>query len=110
MINQKEQTGSQRATKETQIAAKETGGNGDDHADRPPKPKHEPTSKAANDPLRWFGILVPPALRSAQSSFVAAVHDAVPGLVELQGQMRMAEVGISRLRKRIAKVDKGGRG
>ncbi|KAI9760333.1 MAG: hypothetical protein M4579_001737 [Chaenotheca gracillima] len=41
------------------------------------------------DPLRWFGILVPPSLRTAQTAFVGAV-DTLPRLVEVE--RRLAEV------------------
>lgn len=58
------------------------------------------------DPIRWFGILVPSALRTAQKAFIQAVEEPVPQLVELARQMRIKEVEISRLRKRIVKAQK----
>ncbi|KAL6761687.1 hypothetical protein V8C86DRAFT_806787 [Haematococcus lacustris] len=40
---------------------------------------HEPGCQPCQgkDPLRWFGVLVPPALRAAQAEFRAAVREAV---------------------------------
>ncbi|KAH4127785.1 hypothetical protein HBI25_003070 [Parastagonospora nodorum] len=56
------------------------------------------------DPLRWFGILVPPALRSAQSSFVAAVEGPVPQLMDVARELRNQEIEIGRVRKQIKKL------
>lgn len=53
------------------------------------------------DPLRWFGVLVPPALRSAQGSFIQAVEGPVPRLLNIVRDMRSLESDISRLRKEI---------
>jgi hypothetical protein len=60
-------------------------------------------SKATRDPLRWFGILVPSALRTAQSSFVSAVDGAIPELATLGDSLRKQEIAIQRLRKQIRK-------
>jgi coiled-coil domain-containing protein 115 len=56
------------------------------------------------DPLRWFGILVPPALRQAQSSFVAAVDGPIPEIATLTKDLRRQEVDIARVRKQIKKL------
>ncbi|KAF2104750.1 hypothetical protein NA57DRAFT_70957 [Rhizodiscina lignyota] len=56
------------------------------------------------DPLRWFGILVPPALRTAQANFRAAVEGPVPKLASITKQMRALEPEISRLRKSIKRL------
>lgn len=45
----------------------------DEKKDAKPAPKPTP-----RDPLRWFGILVPPALRSAQSSFIEGLEAVYP--------------------------------
>ncbi|KAL1385557.1 hypothetical protein HDK64DRAFT_276438 [Phyllosticta capitalensis] len=55
------------------------------------------------DPIRWFGILVPQALRSAQGSFVAAVEGSVPSTLNLATEMRELEIEIGRARKAIRK-------
>jgi hypothetical protein len=64
------------------------------------------SEKAAKivDPLRWFGILVPPALRSAQSSFIAVVEGPVPHLVSVARELRSQEIEIGRVRKQIKKL------
>ncbi|KAF2034458.1 hypothetical protein EK21DRAFT_56800 [Setomelanomma holmii] len=61
-------------------------------------------SKRAIDPLRWFGILVPPALRSAQSSFITATEGPIPGLASIAREMRSQEIEIGRVRKQIKKL------
>jgi len=61
------------------------------------------TSKKTQDPLRWFGILVPPALRSAQQTFVSAVEGSVPQLATIARELRNQEIEIGRVRKQIKK-------
>ncbi|KAL1630568.1 hypothetical protein SLS54_000439 [Diplodia seriata] len=56
-----------------------------------------------DDPIRWFGILVPPALRNAQGRFIQAVEGPVPELVDLAAEMRELEIEIGRARKAIRK-------
>ncbi|KAF2021597.1 hypothetical protein BU24DRAFT_417229 [Aaosphaeria arxii CBS 175.79] len=65
-------------------------------------------NKASSDPLKWFGILVPPELRNAQVSFNRAVEDPVPKLATAIGNLRRQEVEIGRLRKRIRKLGHAG--
>ena len=60
-----------------------------------------------SDPLRWFGILVPASLRSAQASFRAALLEAVAQSVSAAKAMRSSEVEIRKLRKEIRRVEKG---
>ena len=75
---------------------------------------NEPTSSGATpgiisseaDPLKWFGILVPQALRSSQASFHAALHDAVADTVNSAKGMRSIEVEIRKLRKEIRRAEK----
>ena len=55
----------------------------------------------ASDPLKWFGILVPPALRSAQKSFKGAVVDIVPALASVVHEMRAVEAEVRKTRERI---------
>jgi hypothetical protein len=60
-----------------------------------------PPSKArrvSSDPLNWFGILVPPALRTAQREFTDAVADIVPKLVEVVAEMDLYERKIEEAR------------
>ncbi|KAL8871668.1 MAG: hypothetical protein Q9174_002549 [Haloplaca sp. 1 TL-2023] len=55
-------------------------------------------------PLKWFGILVPPALRSSQSSFKAAITESIPKLVNVSNEMKALEIEIRRTRKKIKKA------
>jgi hypothetical protein len=71
----------------------------------PEKAKEEAksTEKPA-DPLRWFGILVPPALRTAQSTFVSAVEGPIPQLATIVKDLRTQEIEIGRVKKQIKKM------
>jgi hypothetical protein len=51
------------------------------------------------DPLRWFGILTPQPLRSAQKSAIALVN-AVPRLCTVDTQLKELEIQIRRARKK----------
>ncbi|KAF9699170.1 hypothetical protein EKO04_002732 [Ascochyta lentis] len=64
----------------------------------------EDTTPKAPDPLRMFGILVPPALRSAQASFVHAVDGPVVRLARVKGELRALEREIGRVRKGVRRV------
>lgn len=77
----------------------------DGTAPEKPESENEGASKAAlPDPIRMFGILVPPALRSAQSSFKEAVEGPVVGLATVAGELRALEREIGRVRKGIRKA------
>ncbi|KAG0637906.1 hypothetical protein HOY80DRAFT_970267 [Tuber brumale] len=43
-------------------------------------PKEQTPAIDPRDPIRWFGILVPPALRQAQSEFTLSVQTIIPQL------------------------------
>lgn len=58
------------------------------------------------DPLRWFGILVPQELRSAQASFSSFLDDSVGQAVNASRAMRENEVDIRKLRKEIRRAEK----
>lgn len=64
---------------------------------KPPPPR---------DPLRWFGLLTPPALRLTQASAVDAVERVVPALATVEAEMRRVEIEVRRARKRRAKAAK----
>lgn len=55
----------------------------------------------SEDPLFWFGILVPPSLRNAKHSFSDAVRDTVPQLASVALEMRAVEDLVRDLRKEI---------
>lgn len=61
-------------------------------------------SKKSTDPLRWFGILVPPALRSAQQSFISVVEGPIPQIANIARELRSQEIEIGRVRKQIKKL------
>ncbi|KAF1811084.1 hypothetical protein P152DRAFT_490173 [Eremomyces bilateralis CBS 781.70] len=65
-------------------------------------------AKLIIDPLHWYGILVPPALRSAQVDFVKAVEEPIPAIVNIATQMRELEIEIGRARKRLRKAEAAG--
>lgn len=53
------------------------------------------------DPITWYGILVPPALRSAQKSFTDAVEGQVPELASVVDEMQAVEREVHRLRQQL---------
>ena len=69
-----------------------------------PKEKTEDTKPKAMDPIRMFGILVPPALRSAQASFNEAVDGPVVRVAAVAGELRALEREIGRARKAVRKA------
>lgn len=64
----------------------------------------KPRQPKSRDPLGWFGILVPPPLRQAQSHAVSAVETAIPRLVTIDAEMKDIEIRIRRARKKRAKA------
>ena len=62
------------------------------------------TSGLPRNPLNWFGIFVPPALRASQSSFKSAVIDIVPALASITNEMKEVEIEVRRARKRLRKA------
>ncbi|KAJ6780748.1 hypothetical protein PWT90_04623 [Aphanocladium album] len=67
-----------------------------------------PSPSPARNPIRWFGVLVPQALRDAQSQSVRAVEELIPRLVSVEAEMARAEIEVRRARKRRAKAISGG--
>ena len=61
------------------------------------------TESKTSDPLNWFGILVPPALRASQTAFQAAIAK-ISKLASLDIEMRKLEVEIRRTRKKLRKL------
>jgi len=53
------------------------------------------------DPLRWFGILTPPALRQSQTAFIGAIEGPVPALINTSNQMLALERKIEDLWARL---------
>ncbi len=65
------------------------------------KAKCEPYPR---DPLNWFGILVPPALRQSQAAFKSAAIGIVPALASIAKEMKDVELEVRRARKKLRKV------
>ncbi|KAE8831614.1 hypothetical protein HRS9139_05856 [Pyrenophora teres f. teres] len=62
------------------------------------------SSEKITYPLKWFGILVPPALRTAQSTFVSIVEGPIPQLATIAKDLRTQEIEIGRVRKQLKKM------
>ncbi|KAK0367136.1 hypothetical protein LTR91_008667 [Friedmanniomyces endolithicus] len=63
---------------------------------------------ASRDPLKWFGILVPRELRSAQTSFCSAVDGPIAAAANAARGMREIEAEIRKVRKAVKKAEKAG--
>lgn len=69
------------------------------------KPKRSKKKKfRSSDPIHWYGILVPPYLRSAQKSFTEAVESRLPQLASVVVEMRIVEKEIHRVRSELGQV------
>ncbi|RAO72796.1 uncharacterized protein BHQ10_008808 [Talaromyces amestolkiae] len=55
----------------------------------------------SDDPISWYGILVPSSLKSAQKSFIEAVDGGIPQIVSVMQDMRCVEDMVYELRKEI---------
>ncbi|KAL9124119.1 MAG: hypothetical protein Q9217_006521 [Psora testacea] len=62
----------------------------------------ETGSQHPSDPLQWFGILVPPALKACQRDFKAVVSCA-PMIASVTKEMKDVEIEVRRTRKRLSK-------
>lgn len=51
------------------------------------------------NPLNWYGLLIPPSLRAAQTSFIHAIEGQVPNLATIQAEMADLEWQIRNLRR-----------
>ncbi|OAA65728.1 hypothetical protein SPI_02515 [Niveomyces insectorum RCEF 264] len=72
--------------------------------------KAEKTTKRTGpprDPLRWFGVLTPMALRQAQQEAVQVVDNIVPQLASLSAEMAAVEIAVRRARKKRARAAGG---
>ncbi|QPH16604.1 hypothetical protein C2857_001287 [Epichloe festucae Fl1] len=67
----------------------------------------EKPARQGGDPLRWFGILTPLPLRTAQLHSVRSVEEIIPRLVSVAAEMRHVEIEVRRARKRRAKAEGG---
>ena len=59
------------------------------------------------DPIRWFGLVVPTALRTAQNQFTTIISDSIPDLTNLSIELQFLEIEIGRARKKLLKANTG---
>ncbi|THW86544.1 hypothetical protein D6D17_09069 [Aureobasidium pullulans] len=62
--------------------------------------------KKPRDPLHWYGILDPPALRASQNSFISAVESPLIEAANSAQALRLVAVEIRKLRKDIKKAER----
>lgn len=55
----------------------------------------------SDDPISWYGILVPSSLKNAQKSFIDAVDGGIPQIVSVMTEMRCVEDMVYELRREI---------
>ncbi|KZF19290.1 hypothetical protein L228DRAFT_286137 [Xylona heveae TC161] len=77
----------------------ELAGDGNESREEKEKETESRPKTKSNDPLRWFGILVPPALRAAQGHFARAVDASVPEMVNIIREIESLETEIQSVRK-----------
>ena len=63
--------------------------------------KENVSKKGSQDPLRWFGLFVPPQLKSAQADFKLTINDDVPALINLEHGLRDLEEKVTMVRGQI---------
>jgi len=63
--------------------------------------EREKQDPATRDPITWFGILAPSALRQSQSHFTRLVEDQIPDLLSIESKMRRVEGQIWLLREEL---------
>ncbi|THW81460.1 hypothetical protein D6D18_08793 [Aureobasidium pullulans] len=75
--------------------------------DKPKTTSHQDKAqKKPRDPLHWYGILVPAALRASQKSFISAVESPVIEAANSAQALRLVAVEIRKLRKDIKKAER----
>lgn len=62
-------------------------------------------TKIPKDPVRWFGLLTPPALRQTQASAIDTVDRVIPRLLTVNIEMQRLEIEVRRARKRRSKAE-----
>lgn len=65
----------------------------------------EATKQRSKDPLRWFGVLTPMALRQTQGCSVEMVEQVIPRLASVSAAMQDVEIQVRRARKKRAKAE-----
>ncbi|KAF4549269.1 Hypothetical protein D9617_22g066140 [Elsinoe fawcettii] len=77
---------------------------GDSVAQEETEPSHG--NDTVPDPIKWFGILVPPQLRACQREFLAMATGPVITAINASRSLREVEADIRRLRKDIRKAER----
>ncbi|KAK4073436.1 uncharacterized protein Triagg1_5262 [Trichoderma aggressivum f. europaeum] len=80
------------------------GQNPEDQGEDGEKEEKIKTNKATDNPLRWFGLLAPAPLRTAQTLSIQAVEQVIPRLISVNAEMEHVEIEIRRARKKRAKA------
>ncbi|KAJ5613534.1 hypothetical protein N7528_007188 [Penicillium herquei] len=65
------------------------------------KKKEQPKKFQSDDPIYWFGVLVPSSLRTAQKAFTEGIQRQVPELAAVTVEMRGLEQQILHLRTKL---------
>ncbi|KJR85876.1 uncharacterized protein SPSK_09831 [Sporothrix schenckii 1099-18] len=78
----------------------------DNTTTRPISRKSNQTKKPSGprDPLQWFGVLTPMALRQAQQEAIEVIDNIVPRLAALSAEMAAVEIEVRRARKKRARA------
>jgi hypothetical protein len=72
-----------------------------DSQDAPSKTARPKQDPAKRDPLTWFGVLVPPALRQTQTQFVKATEVQIPELLVVDSKLKSIEREVWALRDQL---------
>ncbi|KIW37963.1 uncharacterized protein PV06_09941 [Exophiala oligosperma] len=59
----------------------------------------------SKDPLKWYGILVPPALRQCQSHFHGSMSSTIPELLGIMSALQRFEVNIWETRRALGMAE-----
>ncbi|KAG8628865.1 hypothetical protein KVT40_002730 [Elsinoe batatas] len=70
------------------------------------KPAQDLDGDSAPDPIKWFGILVPPQLRSCQKSFLDMATGPIIAAINASRSLREVETSIRKIRKDIRKAER----
>jgi hypothetical protein len=106
---EKSPVSSEESDKKDQEDKSEEQGQNDEPDKSKQEDKPEDKEKALNkvrDPLHWYGILVPPSLRSSQKSFNSAIHSPVMDAANSAQALHRVDMDIRKLRKDIKKAEK----
>ncbi|KAI5194780.1 hypothetical protein E4T39_08513 [Aureobasidium subglaciale] len=87
-------------------SSEETSSDEQTHEDKTADEKEKTQQKKPRDPLHWYGILVPPSLRSSQKAFVSALEIPVIDAANSAQALRHVALEIRKLRKDIKKAEK----